>query len=141
MSHPETYLEKRGVKPTANRLLVWKCLSASPHPISLSDAEEALQTMDKSSIFRVLTLFLEHHIVHAIEDGSGSLKYELCTSEGEHSIDDMHVHFHCESCRKTFCLPTTHIPAVELPEGFTAHSANYVVKGECPECKARHAKI
>jgi Fur family ferric uptake transcriptional regulator len=27
------------------------------------------------------------------------------------------------------------MPKVELPEGFEAHSSNYVFKGTCPHCK------
>jgi Fur family ferric uptake transcriptional regulator len=27
------------------------------------------------------------------------------------------------------------MPEVELPEGFEAHSSNYVFKGTCPHCK------
>ena len=71
-------LERKGVKPTANRILVLKALLSNSTPVSLSDLEDFIVTMDKSSIFRVLTLFLEHNVVHAMEDGSGSLKYEVC---------------------------------------------------------------
>ena len=74
-------LELKGVKPTANRILVLKALKEQACPVSLTDLEDILATMDKSSIFRVLTLFLEHDIVHSFEDGRGILNYELCTSK------------------------------------------------------------
>ena len=74
------YLERKGVKPTANRILVLKTLKESDRPMCLSDLENELITMDKSSIFRVLTLFQEQEIVHTFEDGRGILNYELCTS-------------------------------------------------------------
>ncbi len=51
-------LDKKGVKPTANRILVLKELNNVDGPVSLSVLENRLLTMDKSSIFRVLTLFL-----------------------------------------------------------------------------------
>ena len=127
-------LEKKGVKPTSNRILVLKALLASGHPLSLSELEEILPTMDKSSIFRVLTLFVEHHIAHGIEDGSGSLKYEACRGENECTLEDMHAHFYCEICKQTFCFKTTHIPEISLPEGFSVSSINYMVKGMCPHC-------
>ena len=95
-----------------------------------------IMTMDKSSIFRVLNLFVEHHIVHVIEDGSGTLKYEICDSQ-ECSIADMHTHFYCEKCHKTFCFKAIQIPEIDLPEGFSMNSVNYVVKGICPKCAAR----
>ncbi|MDO4217294.1 MAG: transcriptional repressor [Bacteroidales bacterium] len=140
MNHPfdENLLTNRGVKPTANRLLVLRSLAESHHPVSLLDLEEQLPTMDRSSIFRVLTTFRDHDVVHAIEDGSGSIKYELCCSEHQHSPGDMHVHFYCEHCQQTFCLEEIQVPMVKLPEGFDTHIINYMVKGLCPHCSKRH---
>ena len=98
----ETILERRGVKPTSNRLLVLRAMFKVSRPVSLSELETELDTVDKSSIFRVLTLFVSHHVVHAIEDGSGTMKYEVCTGEDRCSLSDMHTHFYCESCHRTF---------------------------------------
>ena len=56
-------LERKGVKPTANRILVLRTMLAASHPISLRELVMLLETMDKSSIFRVLNIFSVHHIV------------------------------------------------------------------------------
>mgnify|MGYP000004823637 FL=1 len=69
-------LEKKGVKPTAVRILVLKAMLESPCALSLIELETLLGTVDRSTIFRTLNHFLAHHVVHDIEDGSGSLKYE-----------------------------------------------------------------
>ena len=130
-------LEKKGLKPTANRLMILKAMLSEVHPVSVTDLENILITVDKSSIFRVLSLFVSRHVAHAIEDGSGVLKYEICSGEEECTIDDMHTHFYCESCHQTFCFKTIHVPTVELPEGFVMHSINYMVKGICPKCMAK----
>lgn len=127
-------LERKGVKPTANRILVLRALLASTQPVSLPELETSMPTMDKSSIFRVLGLFVEHHIAHALEDGSGIMKYEICDGEDQCTLDDMHTHFYCEVCHQTFCFKTIHIPEIALPEGFVMHSINYMVKGICPKC-------
>ncbi len=130
-------MERKGVKPTSNRILVLNALLQAAHPVSLSELDAIIQTMDRSSIFRALGVFLGADIVHGIEDGSGSLKYEVCHA-GEHcSIADMHVHFHCEECRTTFCFESLPVPGVSLPAGFAAHSVNYMVKGLCPKCGRR----
>lgn len=131
-------LQAKGIKPTANRILVLKELSASRSPQSLSDMERRMVSMDKSSIFRTLTLFLEHDVVHAFEDGRGILNYELCEEEGKCDHHDGHIHFYCESCQRSFCLEDIHIPSFELPAGFSPHSVSFVIKGECPECKKKH---
>ena len=97
--HYITRLEKKGVKPTAVRILVFRALEEAQLPVSLLDLENLLETVDKSTIFRTLNAFLAHHLIHAIEDGSGSLKYEVCSNEDTCSIDDMHTHFYCERCQ------------------------------------------
>lgn len=131
-------LQAKGIKPTANRILILKELAASSSPQSLSDIEKRMVSMDKSSIFRTLTLFLEHDVVHAFEDGRGILNYELCEEEGKCDHHDGHIHFYCESCQRSFCLEDIHIPSFELPAGFSPHSVSFVIKGECPNCKKKH---
>lgn len=136
----EIILTNKGVKPTANRILVLRELMNTSHPVSLADLECALGfTIDKASIFRVLELFAEKDVVHVIEDGSRSLKYELCHSGDCHSIADQHVHFYCETCRETYCFETITVPLIDMPEGFTAHTVNYMIKGICPKCAAASA--
>lgn len=131
----EKLLTCKGVKPTANRILVMKALMKASHPISLADMDASLEfSMDRASIFRVLELFAEKDVVHVIEDGSRSLKYELCHSDDKHSIADQHAHFYCERCKETYCIETARVPMIDIPAGFTPHSVNYMIKGICPRC-------
>ena len=131
-------LESKGIRPTANRILVMKTLMGEQNPQSLSNLEQKMVSMDKSSIFRTLTLFLEHDVVHAFEDGRGVLCYELCEEKGACDHHDGHIHFYCESCQRSFCMEDIHIPSFELPEGFYPHSISFVIKGECPDCRKKH---
>ncbi len=128
-------LEHHGVKPTANRIVVVKALEAAGRPMSLSELEYKILTIDKSGVFRALTLFKEHHLVHVIEDGGDGVRYELCHSHDGEVDDDLHVHFYCERCRRTYCLEDIPIPEVVLPAGFEMTSVNFMVKGICPQCK------
>lgn len=134
------WLTQKEVKPTSNRILVLKKLKAEARPVTLLDLSNQMLTMDKSSIFRVLTLFLEHDVVHAFEDGRGVLNYELCSSAGHCHHNDGHIHFYCEACHRSFCLEDISIPHFNLPEGFSPHSISFVIKGECPECKRKNGK-
>ena len=127
-------LANHGVRPTSNRIIVLRSLALSARPLTLAELEEQLLSVDKSSIFRVLTLFREHHLVHTIEDGSGALRYELCHGHGGDDDDDLHVHFFCEQCHRTFCLDGVSVPQVAVPPGFAVTSASHIVKGICPEC-------
>ena len=131
----ENILTDRGIKPTANRILVMKELMKASNPVNLADLEVLLEfSMDKASIFRVLELFAEKDVVHEIEDGSRSLKYELCHSGDKHSIADQHAHFYCEHCKETYCIEAARVPMIDIPDGFIPHSINYMVKGICPKC-------
>lgn len=133
----ENILTRKGVKPTSNRLLVIRELVRASRPVSLTDLETALDTLDKTSIFRVLELFTEKDIVHTFEDGTRALKYELCQSHDEHTIEDEHVHFYCEQCKEVYCFESVNIPLINIPQGFQPHSINYMIKGLCPHCSGK----
>ena len=127
-------LNKGGVKPTANRVLVLRQLIGASHPMSLIELETALETMERSSVLRVLNLFLEKDIVHGFEDGRGVTKYEICHGESHCSLDDMHAHFYCEKCNRVYCFEDITASRINIPEAFEIHSVNYMLKGICPDC-------
>ena len=133
-------LEEHGIKPTANRIVVLKELVKALHPITLSELEYKILSIDKSNIFRALNLFKEHHLVHVIEGGSEGVRYELCHSHDHDHDDDQHPHFYCEQCQQTFCITDVPIPTVSLPDGYLLESVNYMAKGLCPRCASRKEK-
>ena len=116
----------RDIRPTAIRVLVLRTLLEMKQAMSVSDLEAQLDTVDKSTIFRTLTLFLSHHLIHGVDDGSGTLKYAVCDDSCQCAVEDQHMHFCCECCHKTFCVKSIHIPSVQLPPGFIQTGANYV---------------
>lgn len=129
-----TLLEEHNIKPTANRLIVLRTLDGAGRPMSLTELENKILTIDKSGIFRTLSLFREQHLVHVIEDGGDGVRYELCHSHDDDIDDDLHVHFYCEQCQQTYCLDHIPVPGIDLPAGFIMSSVNYMVKGICPHC-------
>ena len=131
----EVLLDAHGVKPTANRLVVLRALDEAGRPMSLMELERHILSIDKSGVFRALTLFRDHHLIHTIEDGSGGTRYELCHSYNRHTDDDVHPHFFCEQCKRTYCLTDMPLPELFPPEGFVVTSANYLLKGICPKCR------
>ncbi len=134
-NHLVELMEHHGVKPTANRILIARALSEAGRPMSMTELEGVLETIDKSNVFRSLQAFREAHLVHVLEDTGDGVRYELCHSHHDDEDDDLHVHFYCEKCHRTFCLEGTPIPPVSVPEGFTAQTVNYLVKGICPDCR------
>ena len=133
METPEEHLTEHGIKPTAVRLLVWKKVSGQTETFSLNDVEAWMPHMDRSSIFRALRLFVEHHLLHEINDGTGHQKYCVCRCHNSQHIN--HVHFTCVKCGKTYCLEDYSIPIVDVPDGFVMEEAEYIIKGVCRWCR------
>ena len=133
METTEEHLLEHGVKPTAVRILVWKKAQELTETFTLNDMESWMPHMDRSSIFRALRLFTEHHLLHEVNDGSGHQKYCVCRCHDSQHLN--HVHFTCRRCGKTYCLEDFSIPIVNLPSGFRMDDVEYIIKGLCPQCQ------
>ena len=114
-------LSVRGIKPTAMRLLILRTMMHTSQAVSLLDLVDMLETADKST-----------------DDGSGALKYAVCSNTCTCEVEDLHVHFYCTQCHRTLCLRGLPVPLVHLPDGFTLESVNYVMKGVCSDCRRKH---
>ena len=134
MSKLEELFALHGVKVTANRLLIAQALEEAGRPLSMTELEDRLETIDKSNVFRALTAFRDAHLVHVLEDTGDGVRYELCLSHHEDEDDDVHVHFYCIKCHRTFCLHEVPVPPVTVPEEYVPESVSYLVKGICPAC-------
>ena len=134
MNDIEKTLTDAGVRVTAVRLMVWREIhSRFTDAFALADLEDALPTVDRSTLFRTLTTLVDAHLLHDIDDGSGSQKYCVCPMCDTRHCGG-HVHVTCTSCHRTFCLTNVPIPEVPLPAGFVPEQAEYVIKGLCPHC-------
>lgn len=128
-------LKTKGVRPTAMRLLVLKYLEGQTHAVSLNDIESGMNHSDRITLYRTMKTFQEKGLVHQIDDGTGSTKYALCFDDCEVSCHhDLHIHFYCEKCNETYCLPKTHVPEVSLPARFKLAEISLMAKGVCEKC-------
>lgn len=128
----EHLLAEHGVKVTANRLLIARALEQAGRPLSMMELEERLESIDKSNVFRTLVAFKDAHLVHVLE--GDPVRYELCHSHHEGHDDDLHVHFYCVKCHKTYCLEEIPVPSVQVPEGYQVQEESYLLRGICPQC-------
>ncbi|MEJ2901862.1 Fur family transcriptional regulator [Pedobacter panaciterrae] len=131
----ENKLKVKDINPTAMRLLVLEFLTRQNAAISLNDLERGMAPSDRITLYRTLKTFEEKGLVHSIEDGTGATKYALCEEDcdGENH-HDLHVHFYCNTCKETFCLPNTKIPDISLPINFFRQEMNLIIKGICDQC-------
>ena len=131
----EQKLIAKDVKPTAMRLLVLEYFESINTAISLRQIESHFDNSDMSTLYRTLKKFVEHNILHTIDDGTGTIKYAKCIEGCICAKEDLHYHFHCLNCKKTICLAEQSIPSVKLPNNYTMSEANMVVKGMCADCQ------
>lgn len=130
----EEMLQSRGIKPTAMRILILKQLLEQQHATSHKDLLAQFDRADSVTLFRTLKTFLEHKLIHSIDDGTGIVKYALCQSDCSCNPNDSHIHFHCTECEQTYCFVDSHIPSLSIPKNYTAKSLNLVIKGICDRC-------
>jgi Fur family ferric uptake transcriptional regulator len=128
-------LRSRNIKPTAMRGLVLEVLTAEETAISLPELEQKFEKADRATLYRTLKTFEERKLIHSIDDGSGPVKYALCLEKCDCGIEDLHVHFHCTKCNKTYCLHEIPVPEISLPKDFSLERVNMVVQGVCANCK------
>lgn len=131
----ENQLQNRRIRPTAMRELVLKVLTEQSTAISLADLENNFEKADKVTLYRTLKTFEEKKLIHRIDDGTGSMKYALCKETCQCNPEDLHIHFLCSDCGKTYCLDDIAVPQIQLPGGFSLESLNLIVKGKCANCK------
>lgn len=134
-SELENKLKKKGIKPTAMRLLIYDILYNYQKAMSLHEIEQQFNNVDRSTIFRTLKTFQNNCIIHSIDVGTGTVKYALCQEGCTCNHNDLHVHFFCNKCGKTHCLKDLPIPQIDLPDGFVFESANFIIKGICHNCQ------
>ena len=136
----EAQLNERKIKATTMRLLVLDFLLRQPAAVSLNDLEASFHRADRITLYRTLKTFEEKGLVHSIGDGTGAVKYALCAGSCRpQAHHDLHVHFHCSQCGETYCLPTSRIPEIPLPDNFLTEEVNLVVKGVCGSCADNNA--
>lgn len=132
----ETILRSSDIRPTAMRLLVLRYLDAQIYAVSLNAIEEGLNHPDKVTLYRTMKTFQEKGLVHIIEDGTSTTKFALSIDD-EETGSNLHIHFYCKNCKKTYRLPKTHAPDLTLPAEFQLENMNLVAKGICNKCSKK----
>lgn len=118
------------------RLLVLDYLAKQGSAVTITDIENAFEKSDRITLYRTLKTFEDHALIHSINDGSGATKYALCQEGCECNYpNDIHLHFYCEKCQRTFCLPKVTMPSLSLPDKFNLNHVSLVGRGTCDRCK------
>lgn len=136
MEREEHILTDAGIRPTAIRIMVLKEIIRYEHAFTLADMEQRLTTLDRSTLFRTLTLFVTHKLLHEADNGQGSKLFCLCECSHKHQHSP-HIHFTCTTCHETYCIKEIDTSMLPRPEGYDVEEINLVLKGVCPKCKQK----
>jgi Fur family ferric uptake transcriptional regulator len=134
MDQAEQILTEAGIRPTAIRLMVLREIIAYDHTFTLAEMEQRMATIDRSTLFRTLMLFVERKVLHDIDNGSGSKLFCRCECTHRHHHTP-HIHFTCTVCNETFCIKDIDLSALPVPADYEVEEVSLVMKGLCPKCK------
>ncbi len=90
------------------------------------------QKINKVTVYRILSSFMEKGIVRGIPTGEGINYYEMACRH-----NPVHAHFYCKSCKKMFCLDPITFSRVGLfsnLNGFKIDALSVNMTGICKSC-------
>jgi len=110
------YVDQRRDHPTVDQ--IYKALSPE------------LPTLSKTTVYNVLSLFVEKGLVEAINTDVNEKRYE--------TYHDDHAHFTCKVCGKIYDIPSIQTSYMEGSlEGFQVLKQQVNLCGICPTCLAK----
>ncbi len=131
-------LQTHSLKKTATRVDVLNLFLSKSYALAHSDIEEELDKVhDRVTLYRTLNTFEDTGITHKVMGDDGIAKYALCDECGHHDHHDEHIHFHCSSCGKTYCLDDEFTPELTLPKGYQLEDVDISAKGICKNCTTK----
>lgn len=134
-------LRGQGYRVTPQRVLVREVLQHSAEHLSAQDVHAALRerfpTVDLSTVYRVLELFVRLGLVAKSDLGEGRAVYEWCPDHGAHH------HMVCAHCGGVTHFDSTRITGVVLDEcaaaEFAPRDVELTIVGACRECRGASA--
>jgi Fur family transcriptional regulator, ferric uptake regulator len=130
-------LQRAGISKTSQRLAVLDILFQATTPLSVNAIRQAMQTktsIDKVTVYRILSLFKQHGIIREISSAGGANYFEMATLE-----NPMHPHFSCRNCGAFTCLAPlsfTQAPELFLPEDdYSIDHIEINISGLCACCR------
>lgn len=132
----EHLLKEHNLRVTDNRAEILKVFLQKNYALSQPDLEREMgEKLDRVTIYRTLTSFVENGLLHKVLDDAGASKFALCThSHEKEAHTDEHIHFKCTNCNNTNCLDELSFPHFKAPAGYSFSNTNILIQGICPKC-------
>lgn len=158
----ENMLRNSSVRATDARIKVLAVLLDTRCALSHQEVQDALQSMDRVTLYRVLDCLTDAGLTHKIASDDRVFRYSTggehpaphtaTGSPGAQGIQHQHGHFKCTRCARVFCLDDEHggqgtgpaPPSLKeqlqatlqatLGRGFQSHDIELTIKGWCADC-------
>ena len=133
----ENILKTNDLRKTKARLYILGIIKTSEWALSHKEIEEnAPKSIDRVTIYRTLNSFEKKGMIHKILDIDGISHFAMCkhTCSTEKHIDN-HVHFHCVSCKKIYCLEEYDLRSIKIPTNFIPLNTYVKIDGNCNTCR------
>jgi Fur family ferric uptake transcriptional regulator/Fur family zinc uptake transcriptional regulator len=121
------------LKVTPLRIAVLSYLMEAARPMSHAEVQAALPDMDRVTLYRTLSSFVDSDIAHQVQGLDGMWRFCAHMRE-DHACPGNHPHFLCSSCGTMICLMDQTMPRVEVPDGCVVYGKQFVAYGVCQAC-------
>lgn len=128
-------LKKLGLKNTPVRRAILTYLTQQKKPQTVDELLNQItsqgEKFDKVTLYRTVNTLTELNLLHRVDFGDGSARYELSTLPHHH-------HLICESCGTVedinTCVPAQKIKQIEKGTHFTIRHHSLDFYGTCANC-------
>ena len=131
------FLDKTGLEPTLNRILVLSTLTKGGHAQTAREVYETVSRahrLNRVTVYRILDLLAEKGIVNRVSFGEGACHF---------CVGDHHSHFHCTGCDEVLCLDDDALRFDERTVGrglpLEIRSVDLHLEGLCDKCRRARA--
>lgn len=131
MKYPESeILLQHGVRPLLHRVEIYRYLTENRIHPTADDIYSALRkenvSIARSTVYNILSLFVEKNLVQALSIEEKELRYDVCMAP--------HIHFKCNACGELYDIAEEEFPLIDLEGGYRVESVEVSVRGTCPRC-------
>jgi len=134
----KTVLRDAGLRATAARVLVLRCLHEAEGPMSHAEVCELLEEhgYDRATPYRNLVDLTDAGLAQRSDLGDHVWRFEIASGDEAHDAT-AHAHFVCQECGDVSCLPGD-VVAVKakrgMPKALKQNNVEILVRGLCDAC-------
>jgi Fur family ferric uptake transcriptional regulator/Fur family zinc uptake transcriptional regulator len=126
-------LKSAEIKVTPVRVAVLSRLIEASRPLSHGEIHAKIPDMDRVTLYRTLSTFVEADIAHQVQGLDGTWRF-CAHSSGTGGCPGNHPHFLCAACGRMMCLLDQSMPRLDVPDACNVHGKQLVAYGICGEC-------